>query len=692
MGINQNRLTEKIGGEHKPFIVYNVETTGCMNGNNNKVTQIALASYEWNKSAKRYELQDHIFMLAKPDPEILRQIQQAEKPTADNVYRNIKSQYEYEFLAEIKSALKYNSKQLEKYKADFDAVKAGTYKGRFSATVVKTRYETYLKKHQSLQDEYDRKVALKESLGDKLFDTPEFDAYAKEHFDEVQKDMKTAPKLEKVLQTQGLDLDSYIKEGKGLDAKEMQTGIAAFLKKYDSKDTYFITNGTYYQNHYLAKEGMKIDKDSDHIIDYAIIAKEQTALHYYTEVVDFADAYFTSTGKKIETFDAFTKALCYAEMAARNCNIDLVNRSLEHLTNEAANCAFNNDDNYVMSLACMANKNWTSINEAILADYTFDSLQYVEFGNDRRYVDLDKMFEVNNNFEITLEGDKTPIKSWEELENKIKALNSHISPDLLDRIKTKYMEIENDLQVKKGAKVPEKKVAATKAVPKKEKPQPAPQQVADKEPEEAPIDFGDLPLVEEINKAEKEREAQKVEDKPAVEPEKTEVEKVLDLDAKLRQMDATILRVSQKQQNAVERAYKQMVNVARVLLPEMSVLVKLNEKGFGNHTEIEVGGVMYTEELCKTLINQASTKPDEVPYNSSQSCQDLIEICAQNQVSRTTFKQLFDKEYIATTVSDIRSYALDILEKELKKNLQQEELFAEIPENVEFDPKDFQGL
>ena len=80
---------------------------------------------------------------------------------------------------------------------------------------------------------------------------------------------------------------------------------------------------------------------------------------------------------------------------------------------------------------------------------TFNSLEYIDFGSERRYVDIDKMFEVNDNFEITLEGEKEPIKNWNELEEKIKALNGQVSPELLNRIQEKYEELSKFVREQK---------------------------------------------------------------------------------------------------------------------------------------------------------------------------------------------------------------------------------------------------
>ena len=62
---NKEKLQSYVKNQKRPVIVYNVETTGIMDGNDNRITQIALAAYNYNHGNEMYELQDHMFLLAK---------------------------------------------------------------------------------------------------------------------------------------------------------------------------------------------------------------------------------------------------------------------------------------------------------------------------------------------------------------------------------------------------------------------------------------------------------------------------------------------------------------------------------------------------------------------------------------------------------------------------------------------------
>ncbi len=455
MGIHLDRLHNNIGAsKHAPFIVYDVETTGRMNGHDNRITEVALAAYAWNPSANQYELQDNIFILAKPDIEQLKRLESLAKPTEENVRAELESEYAYNFGRKERQAYERCLTNIQTYEKHVADHLAGKYKGRFSFAVLSSRLSEYKDKLPGLKKAADDAAEYKAMVGDDIKETEECKAYVKEHFDAKFNEMMNAPSLADELKVQGIDLKEYIKGELGCTSSEMQTGIAEFLKKRDSGETFFITNGTYFQKHYLSKAGMSIEKDPDMIVDYSLILREPDSGSVDVRLGSFIKDYKTRTGKEIRTFDAFTKALCYAEIAAATCSVKLSNRSLEQLTNAVKEDAFKNDNNYVMSISAMANVNWAPLRgsmEGLKIDYKFDSLEYVEFGNDRRYVDLDKMFEVNDNFEITLEGDKEPIKSWEELEAKIKALNSDISPELLEKIKTKFEEIEHKVEAEKPA-------------------------------------------------------------------------------------------------------------------------------------------------------------------------------------------------------------------------------------------------
>lgn len=451
MGKNYDKLMQKLGNEHKPFIVYTVESTGRMRGHNDRITQIALVSYKWNDSAKRYELQDNLFILAKADIGQLDTTAAMRMPTKENAIRELQESYKYNYgRADIK-AYETCLGHIAKYEKDIADVAAGTYKGRFRPDTLHKNLSKYQAQAVELKKKVDDIMAYKQQHGDKIVETPECKQYVADNLDDYIEKMRKEPSLPDELALQGISFAEYRKGKIGLEPAEMQTGINEFLKKYDSPDTVFVTNGTYYEQRYLQKENMSIDKPAENIIDFAAITQEDSTKAADVRLEDFVAFYKRATTKTIKTFDAFTKALCYAEIAAKNCKLNLSNRSLEQLTNAVKEAAFKNDHNYVMSISSMANMNWTKIDRKIFADYTFNSLEYVEFGNDRRYVDIDKMFEVNDNFEITLEGDKTPIKTWEELEAKIKALNSHISDQLLEKIKTKYEELEHRVEASRPA-------------------------------------------------------------------------------------------------------------------------------------------------------------------------------------------------------------------------------------------------
>ena len=170
------------------------------------------------------------------------------------------------------------------------------------------------------------------------------------------------------------------------------------------------------------------------------------ATMWTTDMETFAGNYKATTGKEIKTFDALTKALCMGEIAVSACDLSIALTSKNYLEKKVAECAASKDEEYVMSLTRASSLNWIPDyeNKYNDFDYHFSSIEYIDFGNDRKYVDIDKMFEMNDNFEITLEGEKEPIKSWEELEAKIKSLNAKISDALLNKIHEKYNEIEKE--------------------------------------------------------------------------------------------------------------------------------------------------------------------------------------------------------------------------------------------------------
>lgn len=455
---NYERLTESIGEKHKPFIVYNIETTGAMNGNDNRITQIALASYGWNAKEKRYELQDNLFMLAKADGEVLDKIAENELPIQRNARRRLFENYLYKEKVDIRNC----EKRLEKLATTLHDLQR---KGTAEDTVLREykRVEGELERRKTwyeidanavdllvkgkCEDMSDMVIERSNKIVTELF--PKFD-------DEIEV-MKKEKKLREVLLEQGTSIEE-LKKGVGLTNAELQTGISNFLDKYAGKDTVFINNGTYFAKHYLEKQGLVIAPAEAEQVD---LTQAQRSVHggsstWTTDIYKFAENYKKETGKEIKTFDAYTKALCFGEMVMSMTGNTLVNTSREYIENRVKEQAMSKDEDYVLSLARASSLSWVpaSKDTFYMAGYHFDSLEYVDFGTDRRYVDLDKMFEMNDNFEVTLEGEKTPIKTWEELETKIKALNADISQELLDRIHEKFEEVQKQAEEKKTISMP----------------------------------------------------------------------------------------------------------------------------------------------------------------------------------------------------------------------------------------------
>lgn len=622
---NLSRLESGIRDNHRPFIVYDVETTGVMNGNDNRITQVALASYAYNERENCYDLQDKIFMLAKPDASVLRNIQDIEHMQAMNPektvvdklkddffynlvknetanmvdkdrieatkeeYRELRKlmdmgdyfdtssmprlhtnitdtwsnpysygalqhdlqnglgaykgndifqmQYRLHTLGDLKKMLanEQNEREAKKnYEDEFiPFIDEKTHKMRdgyaginFHYTTVEVPQDDGTVKEVSIKDlatdigygklvipsaiddwkpsdiddwklvtiDFNKGCArplddkemyasnivaqrlnlktgksefmlqpknldeplyfVSEDTLNKMYDLcAKFSDYCTNSRVEAKIDtIKQTPKIEQYLEKQGLDIDRYIKAGEGLTNTELQIGITEFLTKYATADTMFVNNGTYFCNHYMQKQGLTMSNDADHTIDLTQAQRSlKGGVSTWTADFDtFAKNYATDTGKNIKIFDAFTKSLCMAEMVAKATNIPLNQNSQKHLENAVKEATMSQDKDYVMSLSRASSMQWHIIPERAEIDgFRFSSLEYVDFGNDRRYVDLDKMFEMNNNFEITLNGEKTPIKTWEELENKIKALNSEISEELLESIHEKYNEIHMEAEQKK---------------------------------------------------------------------------------------------------------------------------------------------------------------------------------------------------------------------------------------------------
>ena len=449
MATNYERL-QKCMTEKAPFITYDLETTGYMNGNDNRVTQVSAAFYSYNSDKRRYELQDHIFMLAKANPDVIANIQAKEQPTDEN----IKEKLAADFVAKAKSHVDALEKSINKYNYPnkLKDAKITLAAGGLSEKEEKTlknkiaKYTEAIDKAIDARDNDEGYQLYKGLSDDELKALPECQAYIEANYDIKKEEIENAYKINDILKEQGIELKTWLSSGEGLSIPELQTGLSEFFNKYYTPDTAILSNGTYYANHYMAKEGLSFPKDAN-IID--IIQASKGSFGKFTwDFSEFANQYKNQTGREIKTFDAFTKCLCMTEMACSAGRTACVHNSVKHLENSVKEKAFSMDKDYVMSSTRARSMKWNVVSDPCFmhADYIFDAREYVHIGNDRRYVDLDKMFEVNDNFEITLEGEKTPIKNWEELETKIKALNADISDELLDHIKEKYEQIEQNAQ------------------------------------------------------------------------------------------------------------------------------------------------------------------------------------------------------------------------------------------------------
>lgn len=516
--------------ERKPFIVFDVEATGIMNGNDNHITQIAFAVYDWNQSTLRYELQDNLFMLAKARPDSLAEIEERQRPTRRNAERMLKGEYVYAYRNEINRVVTnclnrqktITENTLPKYEGRLAGMSARAVKGRENLERLIKEQKDKLAREKALEEKLrdlyhyfekdgeplyardieemsvsdinamvntlkeddvyndligtvitkentfynkayilnmtglmndakahgysDRANYIKETL-DKKCDS--FEEYSEKKINEKLKQLREYENLDTVLSSQGIDKNKWISEGLGLTVGEMQTGINEFLKKYKNDNTFYATNGTRYASHYLTKDGVVIPGINGNMTIDLIQAEKSrgngpTSNRWSANIGDFAEIYKSETSKEIKTFDAYTKALCFAEMVSKAANVTISNRSVNQMANAVTEKAMSMDKDYVMSASRASSLNWRIATEYEFnhSAYHFNSLEYVDFGGSKRYIDIDKMFEVNDNFEVTLEGEKEPIKTWEELENKIKALNSNISEQLLDKIKDKFMEIE----------------------------------------------------------------------------------------------------------------------------------------------------------------------------------------------------------------------------------------------------------
>lgn len=484
-GTNYDKLIENIKDNKKPFIVYDIETTGAMNGNDNRITQIALTSYDYNKQENRYELQDKIFMLAKVDKDVIENIQKQEAPTEENAKNKLLEEYLYSAKRKIKDCLKRidnaETKSAEAQK-NLDNFKKGipetyTDKSGKTRTVVHTEafYQkqiadatekiasekntlTQLQNNADLTEESINmiKTGVSSKSPDFISLTVEMQDKIKDIEDMLDKlmlvkidELKASETVLDILAHQGTNIKD-ITDGLGLTNSELQIGISKFLDTYKKDNTVFVNNGTYFANHYLEKQGLIIAKENDTVIDMTQADRSRygnkSDNQWTSDISAFASNYKADTGKEIKIFDALTKSLCIGEMVMKATENKLINTSEKYLENCVKEQALAKDEDYVLSAARASTLDWMPdfSDSFIHADFHFNSLDYVDFGNDRRYVDIDKMFEVNENFEITLEGEKTPIKTWEELEAKIKSLNANISQELLNKIHDKYVEIEKE--------------------------------------------------------------------------------------------------------------------------------------------------------------------------------------------------------------------------------------------------------
>lgn len=541
--------------EHRPLIFFDVEATGLMNGNDNHISQIALTAYNWNAQAKRYELQDNLFMLAKAHPDTLHEIDINSAPTKENAEKILKDEYVWAYKREVLTGITNCENRMETLEGRIEKTKEKIANCTPKQIKKKEGYENTLKsyedafaKEQKLLDKLNALASRFENVNGRDMSTAEIDvlvnsvktdptyiadrnkvitskiwggtvtmadadrtkfledvldkaevcyeeykktgksdyymakdpvecykeniARSRERLEEHTADLcnnigqyinkrldaKLAQmeqeSLKNLLKMQGIDRDKWIKDGQGLTAGEMQVGIREFMSKYKKSDTVFITEGVYAAKHYLSKDEVQFLKPDDSLIDLFSVMKQkygdELANKWGSNVAEFAAIYAKETGKEIKTFDAYTKSLCFAEMVARREEISFTNQSFNHLCNAVTEKVASMDADYVMSATRASTLNWHIATEYEFdhSDFHFNSLDYVDFGNQKKYVDLDKLFEVNNNFEVTLEGEKEPIKTWEELENKIKALNSNISEPLLERIKEKYEEISKEADEK----------------------------------------------------------------------------------------------------------------------------------------------------------------------------------------------------------------------------------------------------
>ena len=449
-------VLNKVMAEHKPYIALDVETTGIMNGNGNRCTQVALSAYKYEEG--EYRLQDSLFMLVKADKEQLDNVLKSEEVSE----KNVKELLTKEWLYSMRST-SAEDRKIKKYEEEIKGIKDGTllynkkpFKDKDGAIKIRQdKIDAIINSDKYIiatkcKDIPDEKMMLMFKAG--------YDDFINTNLERKMNELKDNVGCREMLKMQGIDLDQYKKSGEGLTDGEIVIGMNEFLEHYLTKDTAFLTNGTYFTKHYLEKLGEHLPETAVYIdIPQCINSNshktyEKMGNRYAPEFSSFAEFYKSETGKEIKTFDAYTKSLCMSEMACGMTENKVRHNSVHRLGEKVKEEAFKMDDKYVMSAVRASSLKWVpaSVSDFYHADFVFNSLEYVDFGNSRRYVDLDAMFALNDNFEVTLEGEKTPIKNWEELENKIKALNAEISPKLLEKIKDKFEEVKKEAELEKG--------------------------------------------------------------------------------------------------------------------------------------------------------------------------------------------------------------------------------------------------
>lgn len=459
---NLEYITSEVSG-HNPFIAIDLEATGIMNGNDNKITQIALSAYAYNDSKGRYELQDHIFMLAKANKNTISAIQQAEAGDDSSITKKLQEEFAYKLTSiakDYKQDIMQANSAINEMKKEMSECKDSERKETLVKAIWKQE-KLVERKSAFISDYYDKIENGKLSVED-VAELDECKEFVAEHLEEKRAESSKDLKIKEILSSQGIDMDKWISSGDGLTANEMQLGITEFFNNNLTDNTMLVTNGEYYTKHYLKKENIIIGSDKNlYMLDVLKAARKYSDIEspqankFACNFKEFSEIYQANTGRKIENFDAFTKTLCMAEMVCRITGSAVVHNSEKHLENSVKEAVMKTDDiDYgVMSERTASSLLWEPENNPYYCNHDnsrmFDSLEYVDFGSERRYVDIEALFEVNNNFEITLEGEKEPIENWDELEAKIKSYNADISEELLSRIKSKYEELEQTISEQK---------------------------------------------------------------------------------------------------------------------------------------------------------------------------------------------------------------------------------------------------